>query len=311
MRWLNRRVVLCLLIVVLAPAPAYAWFEWLDYLSGPGRWYGVKVDVRALCFGRTLDPGLERDIRNLRLTVAPGPDALKAAETGWADIVRRIRAVDDGLDLLKPDLDGVEKDLIKVFDEVRDPKLQASGIAKDKLEPLQQRLTNGLERVRKADLAIASTGIFISLCSAEKRKSFGLEFGVTAMGAPGNDNFANGETIWLTTFTGGVSYRLPLPASRDFMDLGTNAGMYRFYSKGFENFSGWTIEPFVDFHMPTRFIFDESKAKRFFARFSLRAGLVFFPGGFTAEQFASAPSKSDISGREATTSLTVFYRLRP
>ena len=52
----NRFVtVLVLVLSTLAPASAFAWgIEWLDQLTGPGPFVGVKIDARALCW---VDPG--------------------------------------------------------------------------------------------------------------------------------------------------------------------------------------------------------------------------------------------------------------
>jgi hypothetical protein len=46
------RAVLFFLAVFLlvAPAPAHAWFGWLDNLSGPGPFNGLEVDFRVVCF---------------------------------------------------------------------------------------------------------------------------------------------------------------------------------------------------------------------------------------------------------------------
>ena len=91
--------------------------------------------------------------------------------------------------------------------------------------------------------------------------------------------------------------------------MGTNVGVYRYYSKGFEDFSGWTIEPFFDVHAPTQWMVKGSTWQRALGRFSLRTGLVFFPSGIEAEQFGS-PEKEDISGSELNPSLTIFFRIK-
>lgn len=50
-------IVFGFLVATLAPGSAFAWgIEWLDRLSGPGPFVGVKVDGRALCW---LDGGRE------------------------------------------------------------------------------------------------------------------------------------------------------------------------------------------------------------------------------------------------------------
>jgi hypothetical protein len=48
---------LVMVLMLLKPSPAHAWFGWLDEWSGPGGWFGVFVDLRLVCFGPKL--GLE------------------------------------------------------------------------------------------------------------------------------------------------------------------------------------------------------------------------------------------------------------
>lgn len=298
MRWLVRSAVLCLAMVVLMPAPAHAWFEWLDYLSGPGRWYGVKTDLRVYCFGREQ----QTSFQELRTRLGDvDPNALTARSmSDLQKIFADIRQINEGLNVVNLEA------LATAENNARAAPMQPTAVRDAKA--VASRAVDDLEKV---SVAIVSGGIFISLCPKEKRRSFAIEAGFTGLGTGGDVNYAQGETIWMTTLTWGLSYRLPLPADRDFVDLGTNVGMYTFYSKGFENFSGFTIEPFVDFHLPTRSRLDASPMKRILGRFTVRAGWAFFPGGFKAEQFASAPGKGDISGSDASTSLTVFYNLKP
>lgn len=299
MRWLERSVLLCLAMVVLTPAPAHAWFEWLDYLSGPGRFYGVKADVRVYCFGKK-QPESFSALRTRLLELQKTPQEPRAA-TELLDIQKKIREINVGLNVV---------DLGKLA--AQEERVRAAAAQPNEILDGTTAALADLRDLEKASVAIASGGIFISLCSPEKRRTFAIEAGFTGLGTGGDVNYANNEKIWLTTFTGGLSYRLPLPANRDFIDLGTNVGIYRFYSKGFEDFSGFTVEPFIDFHLPTKFLLDDQPGfTRFLARLTVRAGVSFFPAGFKAEQFASGPAKGDISGSEATTSLTVFYNLRP
>jgi hypothetical protein len=42
---------LALLTMLLMPSPAFAWFGWLDRLSGAGSFWGLLFNVRAVCFG--------------------------------------------------------------------------------------------------------------------------------------------------------------------------------------------------------------------------------------------------------------------
>ena len=52
---------LAMLLVLLKPTPAQAWFGWLDEWSGPGGWFGVLIDVRLVCFGPPIDMPATRE----------------------------------------------------------------------------------------------------------------------------------------------------------------------------------------------------------------------------------------------------------
>src|SRR5947199_90795 len=50
MRTFKTTPMFFLLLLVLVPAPAQAWFGWLDNLSGPGPFNGAEFDYKFLCF---------------------------------------------------------------------------------------------------------------------------------------------------------------------------------------------------------------------------------------------------------------------
>src|ERR1044072_8556915 len=49
MRTFKRAFPLLVLFLVMAPAPAHAWWGWLEELSGPGRFIGYEFDFRFYC----------------------------------------------------------------------------------------------------------------------------------------------------------------------------------------------------------------------------------------------------------------------
>jgi len=51
MRPVKVSLLLGALLVVIMPAPAHAWFGWLDNLSGPGPFMGDEIEIRLFCFG--------------------------------------------------------------------------------------------------------------------------------------------------------------------------------------------------------------------------------------------------------------------
>ena len=40
-----------MVLVLLMPSPALAWFGWLDEWTGPGPWWGELYQVKVACFG--------------------------------------------------------------------------------------------------------------------------------------------------------------------------------------------------------------------------------------------------------------------
>jgi hypothetical protein len=50
MRSVKGSFLLGVLLVIMMPAPAHAWFGWLDNLSGPGPFVGDEIEIRLACF---------------------------------------------------------------------------------------------------------------------------------------------------------------------------------------------------------------------------------------------------------------------
>ena len=46
-------VTCCVVVQLAAPAPAQAWWDWLDQLSGPGPFWGVDLSYRLICIADT------------------------------------------------------------------------------------------------------------------------------------------------------------------------------------------------------------------------------------------------------------------
>jgi hypothetical protein len=50
MRRVRSALILGVLFELMLPAPAHAWWDWLDSLSGPGKFKGVHLEARLVCF---------------------------------------------------------------------------------------------------------------------------------------------------------------------------------------------------------------------------------------------------------------------
>jgi hypothetical protein len=249
------------------------------------------------------------------------PARFAAAEEELRVRIAELQKIDRSLNVLKAkQLDTIEIQLdqfllwrARQFAMTRNQTASLDPSFTTQMASADQSL-KGLEEsaleLQPALMTTALPGIFISLCPNNKLRTFAIEIGSTISGAFGDETYARKHGIGMFIGTVGVSYRVPLPYDRDIIDLGTNFGGSVFYSEGFKPVYARAIEPFVDLHLPTSFQISASKWERFFGRFTVRGGLQFFPGGFTAAEFASLPGTPDISGREATPSVTVFYRIK-
>jgi len=334
MRSFERSVVLCALILALTPAPAQAWFEWLDYLSGPGPFYGYKIDVRVWCSGapapwkglrESVDRAIVETLKNLdKPQIPPRPPSVSAQ---WEGVLEKLSKSNQALTLTDPTrFEGEIKRLRAVVVQFNQAAVQSgqavvqsnqgrggteAALATDVLK-LGEDLHRVIDTFERAAASIASTGIFVSLCKNDRMRAFAVELGFTTLQASSNPDYARDYSIRLNTITAAVSYRFPLSPDRDVIDIGASAGMYLFSSRGFDTFSGLIFEPvFVDLHGPTKLV-EAGGLKQLGGLFTFRLSLVFFRGGFDGSQFASVPSKPrHISGLEATPSATVFFNLTP
>src|ERR1700722_20631342 len=50
MRRARSALILTVLFGLMRPAPAHAWWDWLDELSGPGKFKGWHLEARLVCF---------------------------------------------------------------------------------------------------------------------------------------------------------------------------------------------------------------------------------------------------------------------
>jgi hypothetical protein len=315
MRWFKRSVVLCALALVLTPARADAWFEWLDWLSGPGPWYGYKADLRVWCSGPRGDWKGMRGLLDQAIadSLSTKPDIRLSAAAKWEQVFANLKKSNLALPLTDP---------LKFASEIEGVRTalglnQAGTQFNQELAPLAVvKIGEDLHRVldvfERGAASIASTGIFLSLCKNDRTRALAVEIGFSSLQAWSNPAYAGDHSIRLNTISAGLSYRVPLPPTIDIIDVGANVGMYHFSSRGFKSFSGLMVEPvFIDFHGPTKLV-QAAGLKKLGALLTVRLSLVMFPAGFDGAQFASVASKpAKISGREATPSVTVFFNLTP
>jgi hypothetical protein len=109
MRSFKLSLLLGALLLIVIPQPAYAWFDWIDYLSGPGPFNGLEFDYRVVCLRQQPAPtsealagtllGYSRQIGSLK-----PPEALKQI---FNDISDKLNTL--GTDVALQDLAGREE----------------------------------------------------------------------------------------------------------------------------------------------------------------------------------------------------------
>jgi hypothetical protein len=314
---------LCVLMSLISARPASAWFEWLDYLSGPGGFWGGRVDVRMWCAGdETQRARLQREF----IAALRDAQRINNAEA-WRLLASRIQSIND--DVLAVSAADIQK-LLQKANGISDSDFTAFRAlfaapypARKRFErPSDKEPANNLvetadlvqlmiDRVYHMDVEVSATAIFISLCSPDIDRTWAFELGSSVMGARSNPAYAGDKAIGLLTYTAAVTYRLRSRPGGDTVDLGLQGGEYTFWSGGFDTFHGVLLEPFADVHFPSTWASGSGQRRARWSRLSARVGLVFFPQGFDTSQFGASPGTvRHISGAEPTLTATVYYRIK-
>jgi len=321
MRSFTLSTILGALMLVLMPRPAFAWFELLDYLSGPGRFYGPKFDFRVKCFGpsRHLDELDQRLALAIRQTLAVrNQGELDAAKVTWSGALATLKSIGGQTNKEKlkfqlfedKQLDDLIGSKIRAL-ELKDIPSQPGALAIRALEPgplkdLVDTTELALDQLFTVSAAFVSTGIFVSLCSPDIERTWAIETGYTTMQADSNTGWAHDYPIRLNTLSVGLSRRLG-----DFVDEGVNLGLNHFSSRGMDDpFWKGSVEPFIDIHGATGWV-NRCGFARVAALLTLRVGAVWFFNGFEREQFAGAPDKQEHLGSGPTFSYTLFFDVTP
>jgi hypothetical protein len=265
MRRFGLIIAFCLLFQAV-PTRADAWLGYILRLSGPGPFTGVDVNVRAICFGPRID---EKRLALLQSTTAPivnpaaravaAPD-VAAALAEW----QRLRS-DFGLE-------------------------QKNGSDLAFLQKLVADTPSEIETRKEDNVALSSTGVEISLCSATVKRRVSVDVQTGYWWSFKNDNdrqYANGERIKLTMLVPSISWRV-VPNDRfDVVDVSTGGGAYWFSSKGFEGFHGAVLQPVrVEIHGPSSWAKKKwSESLRLLSIPTFSVGGFVFPAGFERAVF--------------------------
>jgi len=337
MRTMKATVGFLAIFLLLLPAPAHAWWGWLDDLSGPGKFKGPQFVFRLFCFGEqtevkrltedlknadalTRKPfvGKNRDAQSLAI---PRADALVAYDA-WQQLIEALRATRLTFPVLDvTGIDALSEQVREGFTANEDglPQQERITIVRDKIDTA---FTNAQEEIAKYNRAISflnSTGIFLSACSTDTKRRSSIELGMNFWYANASPNFANNEQIRLTTLMPEFSFRVFTDPRFDVLDAGVGAGVYWFTSKGFDSVSGVVLEPGrLDFHAPTVWSTPSAGGglpnllRRLAAVPTFRFAVIDFPAGFSPDAFAGTPPDHHVRiPGELVKSWSIFINLDP
>ena len=325
MRRVSLALVSGVLLSLVFPSSAHAWWGWFDELSGAGRFTGLEVEARLYCFGATDGDPAARFVQSAAdqissafeqmMTVgALKPKEAKNRDEFSAALLKRFGS------LRSQSLAATATRISHSTAAILRATTSALGGEIEKLcgdfacAPEQQvALTYVATRLRVAEsdyakahtLAeqrsrlTASAGVSFSACPTQRdltrRGAIGLTFRKMDTYGDRKEEFAGGNKISLSTLTPMVSWR-PLfdvvGGKYDYVDLATGAGVYWLASDGdrpggFDAFSGIILEPIrFDFHAPALSP-RTGPGWAAIASASFRFGYAIFPAGFEPNAFGT------------------------
>jgi hypothetical protein len=335
-RRLGVLLALCLVIDAAAPAPALAWFGWLDKWSGPGPFWGLLYEVRVACFGDQSDvlqieAAYARAQRSMRLVLARGSaapvDDVVPALVEWLDALEALKAAQDRWKT-PPEQMAPVVSLIEGFKQMAGklvpdpgavPRAEPAAATID-LAPLKNwlkgadpQITRAINGLAGQVIAVGGTGVFWSICSDEKERRVSIELNVNdwhGFKSEENSRFSAGTSIRMITVLPSVTWSVIPYKNADVVDLGVGAGYYAFSSAGFESVSGFIVEPLrVDLHAPSSWAaYPRTNIRRLVSMFTFRFGLTTIPGGFPADAFAPGSQDGPIPA-EIVPMTGIFFNL--
>lgn len=257
---MNRSLVAVavVLLTMLTPTNASAWIGWLDSLTGPGPFWGLLFDVRAICFGERVSGQLVSEARGADLRFNDDQrteviSAWKAAADAWAVAFRESPPPPD-------------------------PN-RGAAVYRDYVNRQEQRAA-----------LMAAAGVFFTVCPPDVVRRSSIDVAVEFWWAGSEAKFAGDESVKLTTAK--VSYSFPLFRNREYdvLDVSIGAGFYWLSSRGFvAPITGTMLEPArVYLRAPTSWHTENRGMLRKFLTYPVfSAAAVVFPKGFQDNIFLS------------------------
>ena len=316
-RRLGLMLALCLVIEASAPAPALAWFGWLDEWSGPGKFWGLLYEMRLVCFGP--DSGVVEVVAAYQraqqsTSLALPPAQRKAGAPPQQATTVPASAVKDWLAALHAlHAAQIRWNAPAEYRTVVSTMIQNFPNPDTSLEAVEKVVRDGIQSRAGQMVTVAGTGMFWSFCSDEKERRVSIELNVNDWHSFDNENnakFSGGTSIRFVTVMPSVTWRVFANQKADVVDLGIAAGYYAFSSKGFESVRGFIVEPLrIDLHAPPSWAaYPRSDPKRLASMFTLRAGVMTIPTGFAANAFARGSHDGRIEA-EMVPTLGLFFNL--
>jgi hypothetical protein len=315
---MNKSVVaIALALSAMMPAPAFAWFGWLDKYSGPGPWHGVRLEWRLTCFNDNdvwVDAAaITQSAVNATIATAAEPEKRQLILNALGVLTSELNALPAQRKLMPAaqppssdrailDFAAAIQDIANAFRKIPNfPEGQALADLWDRsafawnaaADDPSARFFPGLRSLK--GLSINTTCAdrrddkFRAAYGSTRRSHANLDFTYQRLWAKAEERFANNEGIVLQLFQPRISWRL-VPPPYDVVDVGFSIGAYRFSSEGLDPSWGLLIEPVrFDLHLPTRWVDADTSEKgwllkRIVAPIHGSAGFVLVPGGFRAEE---------------------------
>jgi hypothetical protein len=302
-RRLGLMLALCLAIEASAPPPASAWFGWVDKWSGPGPFTGELYEVRVKCFGDSAPEPQEimRLITEARLAT---PATFKDSWNRLADALEQVGKV-FGL----PEASSLADKTRSYAQTAPVNGARDTATTSDPNELLRAAVATANLHARKA-ATLSGSGIFLSFCAPDKSRRWSIELNMNYWRNKQRDaNYAGGEDISMFTFMPSITRNVFENKRFDVLDAGVGVGGYQFRSAGFDDFTGWMIEPRLDLHGPTSWSnHPRSDVRRIASMLSIRLGLMIV-GGFEADAFAATGDKAVKIDAEANPTVAVFVNM--
>lgn len=302
-RWTLVASCLAALVVQTAwPASAYAWWEKLEKLSGPGPFTGWVYEFRVACFGAEDESFRIANVKtsSARVAIATARSQRSSGKPDW------VPARDSWNDAAET--------WAAIIDETYVPRSRTGAPAtEDDANRAEADARDFRNRAYAFGMAKSAVGVFWSFCSPEKDRRVGLDVSLSTLDASGRDYYAGGAPINLDTLMASVSWRMLADTNFDVVDVSTGGGVYWFTSNGFPSKSGVVLQPVrFTFRAPPSWSSKRaSHIKRWAALPSYAFGITTFPGGFEADDFNATGDRAVRLPRELIATHYVFVNVQP